>query len=181
MENKSLKTLQVLARVGKVISKITFIACIVGVVLSLTGIACLLAGFTEPLKVGGVTVYGVLGYHTDVTVNTMYVAVIVALIGCLSQMFVSGRAVRYFKNELLAGTPFTIEGARELTRLGVTTIVIPCVALILEQVIYEVMRHTLQGVSTLQLDGFTSVGVGIAFLVIAVFCRYGASLNGEGE
>ena len=65
----SLKTIQVLAQVGRVFSKIVWICCIVGVTGCLVGIASLAAGVDEILKIGGVTIYGLIEKEAGISID----------------------------------------------------------------------------------------------------------------
>lgn len=177
----SLKTIQVLAQIGRVLSKIVWIFCIVGAAGCLVGIASLAVGVDEVLKIGGVTIHGIIGYEAGINISSMYASMTVWMILCLGEIALALFAERYFKNELKAGTPFTLDGAKEMTRLGILAICIPAGTTILAEVAYQVMNAVFQNVERMDIGDFASVGLGIAFLVISVVFRYGAQLNADNE
>ena len=68
---KTLKTLQTISKVGRVISKIVFIACIVGFCGCVSGIITVAAG-AEGIKFNGVTLKSLLQTEADITTGTLY-------------------------------------------------------------------------------------------------------------
>ena len=129
MENnsKTLKTIQTLCKVGRILSKITFIICIVGAALCVAGIISL-ALIPEGIKFDGLTIQGLVQKHAGVSVNTCYAAMAAGIALCAGGAVLAKFEELYFKRELASGTPFTFDGAKELIRLGVLTIAIPAVA-----------------------------------------------------
>lgn len=82
-------------------------------------------------------------------------------------------ALRYFKQELADGTPFTNSGADEVMRLGIKTIVMPIVAIVLAAVI-----HSCFGVERLgNWDNGTEIVLGIALILFSLILRHGAELR----
>ncbi|MCQ4023265.1 MULTISPECIES: hypothetical protein [unclassified Ruminococcus] len=175
----SLKTIQVLAQIGRVLSKIAWICCIVGAAGCLIGIASLAVGVDEVFKIGGVTIYGLIKNETGMSVGSMYASMAVGMILCLGEIALALFAERYFKNELKAGTPFTLAGANEMTRLGILAICIPVGTTIVAEIAYQVINAVFLNVERMNIDNFVSVGLGIAFLVMSVVLRYGAQLNAD--
>ena len=112
---KTLKTIQVLAKIGKIISNIVFICSIVGFCLCVLGIVSLAAGGTL-IKIGGVTVRGLIENNAGIPLPELYASMIVGVFICAAEAVLSKFAGIYFKNELEAGTPFTFEGTKELSR-----------------------------------------------------------------
>ena len=102
------------------------ILSIAGVCGCLAGLISLLLGSGDPVKFGGVTLHGLLPDIFGETLPAMQAALCGWLIVCAGQAVLAKFAETYFKkNELQAGTPFTLGGAKELLRLGVLTLVIP--------------------------------------------------------
>ena len=128
--SKSLHTIQTLARLGKVFTQIIVICCIVGAVGCCVGIAALLG--INSLTLGGRDIAAVIIMGSNTGMETMVFACIAGLIACVAECVLSKFANLYFRHELAAGTPFTMEGSKEILRLGILTIVIPLGTLILE-------------------------------------------------
>lgn len=175
----SLKTIQVLAQIGRVFSKIVWICCIVGVTGCLVGIASLAAGVDEILKIGGVTIYGLIEKEAGISIGTMYASMTVGMILCLGELALALFAERYFKNELKAGTPFTFDGADEMKRLGILAICISVGTTVVAEIAYQIIDAVLQNAERMHIDDFASIGLGITFLIMSVVFRYGAERNAD--
>lgn len=155
---ESLKTIQKLSKLGKVFSKIIFICCIIGAVGCVVGMVCLPFADTQGL-------------------NRLYPLMSGALIVCVGQAVNAKFAEKYFVNELVAETPFTISGAKELLRLGIITISVPLGALILAQIVSGVIAEFVQCGDVFKLEGGDSVAMGVMFIVMSLLCKYGAELK----
>ena len=177
---KTLKNIQTLAKVGKIFSKVVFILCIVGGAGCILGIISL-ALIPEGLVVGGVTIHALIEQSADVTVNTCYAAMATGIVLCVGEALLSKIAYNYFKNELIAGDPFTLKGAKELFRLGIYAMVIPVAVSIVASIVHAVMRAVLKDVADLDLNNYVSLGFGIMLLIVSLICRYGAEIKGETD
>ena len=49
------------------------------------------------------------------------------------------------------------------------------------EIVYAVMEQMLHGVAPFQLDHYSSVALGVMFIVMSLVCRYGAELREEKE
>lgn len=177
---KTLNTIQTLSKIGKVLSKIVHICCIVGVCGCGVGIVAMLVG-AETLKLGGVTLHSILETEAGVSTGTIWAAIAVGMILCVGEIFVARKAHRYFENELKAGIPFTLEGAKELMQLGISIIWIPMVAAVLSQVAQEVLSQFMDTIEKVSVDGFDSVGLGVMCVVMSLLCKYGAECRESTE
>lgn len=176
---KSLQTIQTLSKIGKVLSKIIYICCVIGTVGCAVGIASLPFADTGIFKIGGVTIYGLIVNQGGIDLNSLYPLMIGAMIVCIGQAVLAKFAESYFTHELAAGTPFTADGAKEMLRLGILTICIPLGALILSQIISGVVAEIVGCGDVFKVDNGDSVVLGVMFIVISLLCRYGAELAGE--
>lgn len=177
---KTLHTIQTLSKIGKVFSKIVSICCIVGFCGCAVGMIAMLVG-AETIQLGGITLHGILEAEAGISVGTIWAAIVVGMILCVGEFFVSRMAYRYFDNELKAGTPFTVEGAKELLHLGISTIWIPLVSMILAQVAQGTFSQFMKDVEKLSLEDFDSVAMGVVFLIVSLLCRHGAELKDKSE
>ena len=175
MENnsKTLKTIQTLCKVGRILSKITFIICIVGAALCVAGIISL-ALIPEGIKFDGLTI--LVEKHVGVSVNTCYAAMAAGIPLCAGGAVLAKFEELYFKRELASGTPFTFDGAKELIRLGVLTIAIPAVAALVAAIIFGVMRAVLPDVDEIKYNIHLYLGMGIGYIFAGLLCRYGTEL-----
>lgn len=177
---KTLDTIQTLSKIGKILSKIIYICCIVGICGCAVGIIAMFIG-TESFKLGGVTLHSILETEAGVSDGTIWASIAAGMILCIGEYFVSRMAYRYFENELNAGTPFTENGAEELLHLGISVIWIPIVTAVLAQVANGVIAGFTENVADLSLDGFDSVMMGVMFIVMSLMCKYGAECRENRE
>lgn len=173
---KTLNTIQKLSKIGKVLSKIMFIFCIIGFCGCIVGILSMALG-APTLKIGGVTLESILNTEAEVTIGTMYAAMVAGMILCAGEAVLAKFAEHYFKHELADETPFTLAGAKEMQRLGILTICLPIGTQIIAEIVYAVMEQTMQGVAPLRLDSAGSVALGVMFIVMSLICRYGAEMQ----
>ncbi len=177
---KTLNTIQTLSKIGKVISKIIYICCIVGFCGCVVGIVAMLIG-SRAANMGGETLQSLLFSEAGIGVGTIWTAIAVGMILSVGEFFVARMAYRYFHNELKAGTPFTAEGAKELMHLGVSIIWIPIVSTILALVAQEVIAQFMTNVEAVTVDGFDHVVLGVMFIFISLLCHHGAELREKSE
>lgn len=180
---KTLDTIQSLAQVGKVLSKITQILCIVGACLCLVGLVLAPLGEMALLQAENVTVHSLI-QAAGRTLPEVLSLVSAGLVMCVAEAVLAAFSHRYFANELAAGTPFTHAGARELQRLGILTIALSLGGEIAASICASLIPALL-GQRPLSpadpADGFSSVSLGITFLIVSLLCHYGAQTAGETE
>ncbi len=92
----TLKILGKLARLGKVLCRIAFVCCIVGFCLCIAAIASLALG-AESLKLGRVTINGLIRMETPVGTITMYAAISTVMILCAGEAVLARFAQHYFQ------------------------------------------------------------------------------------
>ena len=145
---RTLKAIQALSKIGKILSKILFIFCIIGFCGCIVGILSMALG-APTLKIGGATLESFLNTEAEVTTGTVYAAMAAGMILCAGEAVLAKFAEHYFKRELADGTPFNLEGAKEMQRLGILTICLPLGAQIVAVIVHAVMEQALQGVAPL--------------------------------
>ena len=177
---KTLNIIQKLSKIGKVLSKIMFIFCIIGFCSCVVGILSMALG-APTLKFGGVTLESILNTEAEVTVNTVYAAMVIGLILCAGEAVLAKFAEWYFKHELSDGTPFNFDGAKELKRLGILTICLPIGTQIIAEIAYAVMNQIMQDIAPLKLNSSGSVTLGMMFILMSLLCRYGAEQHEKNK
>lgn len=175
----TLKTIQTLAKIGKVFSKIIFVCCIVGFCGCIVGIVSL-ALCAETFKLGGVTIHSMIENEAGMSLPTLYASMAVGLLFCGAEAVLCKFAEAYFKHELADGDPFTLRGAKELLRLGILTVAIPLGTVIVCSIGVAIADNMVPGIDKLSIGEFSSVGLGVMMIVLSLFCRYGAERN-EGK
>ena len=178
MENNTLKAIQTLSKVGKIISKIIFICCVVGFCFCIAGIIGLACGL-DGIEIGDVTLESIVQSETEVTKGTMYTAMAIGAIFCAGEAVLCKFSEHYFTRELADGTPFTFGGAKELMRLGVLAICIPIGVQIIASIVRSILEHVLEGVELTDMGSIGSVSIGIMMIVMALICRYGAEREAD--
>lgn len=174
----TLKTIQTLSKIGKIFSKIVCIFCLIGIGGCVVGMLAM--GIAqESIKLGGVTLHSILETQAGVSTGTVWAAMIVGIFLCIGEWVVAHMAHGYFDHELKAGTPFTMEGAKELLHLGISVIWIPLAAAIFGQIAQNIVDQFMENVAPVNLDGSDSVAMGVMLIVLSLFCKYGAEVKGE--
>lgn len=174
---KTLNAIQVLAKIGKVLSTVIFICSVVGIVGCVVGILCIPFADSGVLKIGGVTVYGLVVNKAGIRLESLYPVLVGGMIVCAAEGITAKFAERYFAHEIAAGTPFTESGAKELMRLGIITVCVPLGAVIAAQIVSAVMAAFMGCENGLDLSGGGSVEIGVMLIIMSLFCRYGAELG----
>lgn len=173
---KTLKTLQTLAKIGRILSTVAFVLCIVGGIGCILGIISL-AIIPEGFRIGDVTIRGLVEQKAGWTFSTCYLALTQGLILCAGEAVLAKFAERYFKNELAAGTPFTFDGAKELMRLGILAICIPIGTAIVAAIAHGIFNVAAKYVADPNLDNNTSIILGVMMIVGSFLCRHGAEVS----
>ncbi len=178
---KTLNTIQTLSKIGKILSKIVYICCIIGIVGCAVGIVSLPFADTGILKIGGVTIYGLIVNRAGIDLNSLYPLMTGAMIVCIGQAVTAKFAERYFSHELTAGTPFTLAGANELLRLGIITICVPLGSLILAQIVSSIVAEFIGCGEAFKIEGGDSVALGVMCILMSLLCKYGAECRENKE
>lgn len=137
----TLKILQKLYRLGRILSKIAYVCAIVAACLCAAGIASFALG-AGTLRLGGVTIRGLVRADTSLSEGALYAAMTAGLIVMAGEAVLSRFAAGYFAQALADGTPFRAESARSLLRLGILTICIPLGTQILAETACAVLEKT---------------------------------------
>lgn len=169
---ESLTRIQKTFDVFKVLAKVAMI-------LSLVWGGLALLGMTSGIvwKNGG-TVFGadmeVLQELTKTTaIDEMIARLLSDAVFAFTDAILFGFAFAYFKSEQKDGTPFTETGANAIRKLGVLVIVLPIVAIIIAQLVYECFRVG----ATEDWGNAASVTLGIMLILVSMVFRYGAELE----
>lgn len=177
---KSLNTIQTLSKIGNILSRITFYFTVICICIYAGSIILLTLGFGEIFKIGDVTIYGLLGIEPGKEIKIANLFMNEWIIVCVGEAALAKFAEIYFKNELSAGTPFTYTGAKELMRLGILTMAVPTGCVIIAEILHGIisgfMEITADTIPDMHFDNESSIALGVMFIVMSVFCRYGAEL-----
>ncbi|MBE5905870.1 MAG: hypothetical protein E7277_03620 [Lachnospiraceae bacterium] len=177
---RTLGIIQTFSKIGKILSKIAYICCLVGGICCIVGVCSLVIGSDDVIKLGGVTIHGLVEKSANMKMGTIYAAVISGAIGCAGGFVLAMLCGKYFKHELEAGTPFTMGGAKELRRLGIFWICVPVVTRTAMEIVYVILEHFMKVSSKAEVMGDVSgIGIGITLIVVSYLCQYGAERFGD--
>ena len=167
--SKTLSNILTIFKVAKIVAKVVYILCIVGVAV------CLVALVTLPL------VENILPMQSPVEEGTefsaVYPACIAGLIACAGEAIFAFMAERYFGNVLSAKTPFTFEGARECFRLGLASIIISAAISVASGLVVPLVAMLTGSISDVDLNVSISLSTGLFFLFLSLICKHGAELG----
>lgn len=175
---KSLQTLQRLSNLGKILSKIVFVFCMVGAGLSIAGIVCLALDIGA-FKADYISAGSIIKNNAGVSIGTLYATMVMSVILCSGEAVLAKFAEHYFRGEIQDGTPFNFERAKELQLLGILTICIPIGTNLVAAVVYEVISYIYGNVASLDLGNIGSISLGIMFIIMSLVFRYGAECKND--
>ncbi len=169
--SKSLSILQTIAKVAKIVCKVVFILCIVGGVGSLIGLLALVV--FGPSLVGG------LGhqFENEAALLSSISGCIAGAITCAGEVVLARMGERYFDRELEAGTPFTKDGAKEIFRLGIASLIVSVATSIASGIVFGIFWIFEPSLSAEELSSGISIGTGLVCLLLFVIFSYGAELR----
>lgn len=173
---KTLNKIQTFMKIGMIISKVIYICCIVGFIGCCVSCIAMLIG-AQALKLNGMSIEVILLDKADMSEGTLWASILAGAILCVGEYLIARMSYLYFQKELKVGTPFTEEGAKELFHLGISVIWIPLVAIIVAEIIREIIIVCMGNVEKLEFDGFENIMLGIMFIIISFIFKYGAELK----
>lgn len=177
---KTIEIIQKTSMIGKILSKIVYICCIVGLIGCVVGIIGIIVG-DYALSFRGLTLHALIVEEGGESIGTVWAAIVSGIIICIGEFFVAKLSYNYFRNELEDGTPFTEEGSKEMLRLGIHIIWIPIATSILTSIAKGIIEHIFIDVKPLESDVSSSITLGIMFIIMSLICRYGSEILNDKE
>ncbi len=172
--NASLKTIQTLSRIAKVVSALVFVFSIIGAIGSAVGLIGIV--MIDVFGISEESLSFILELDKSFTVESEYYVTALALIYCIGNAIVSSVAKSYFQSELHHGTPFTARGAAELRRVSVFAIVVP-IAVSFAQSIAIAGISLFVANTEMIMPYETDISIGIFLLILSVIFKYGADIS----
>lgn len=178
---KTLRTIQTLSKVGKILSTIVCICCIIGFGGCVLGILCVAAG-EAVFIINGKSLNDILMETSEMNLDTLYISMAVGAILCAGEAVLAKFARHYFKREIRDGTPFTLDGANEMKRLGILIICIPLGTRFISEIVGEIMKTVMTDGVVPDMAENGSIALGAVFILMALICRYGAEkISGQEQ
>ena len=172
---KSLKIIQVLAKIIWIICKVLFVIFIIGAAGCLLGIS--LFTLVQPIKVNADQTVAQLLAEKGVNTAQAYAGMSAGLISCGGGIFLAKYTELFFKEELDAGTPFKHDIVKKMRKVALVNIIVSLGLSILCGIVVGVIcavNHIENNSDLFKI--FSTIGFGLALLVISLFCEYGADL-----
>lgn len=172
---KGLNTVQTLAKVGRVISRVIYICCNIGVVGCIVGgVAMFVAEIAT--RYVSLSLFDLLSQEWGISPWTVYSVLAVGIILSFGEAVLAKKAYAYFDRELEVGNPFTVSGAHELFMLGVSALWILIVAIVAAEIYQHILAAVGDNVRLVSLDGHVGFVTGTAIIAASLLCRAGAEL-----
>lgn len=179
---KSLHTIQKLSKIGKVLSGLVAVLCVVFIVAAALGIAeSVFFPDGKLAQFGDVTIGGILARDDTLSAAQSRFALTFYILIAASEAIIALLAKRYFTNELAAGTPFTYAGAKELRRLGFLSVILSASAFILGFILYMVFHVDIDPDSLGIRDSYF-ISRAVAIFLVSLIFQHGAEVaesNGQ--
>lgn len=173
--SKSLSWIQTIAKIGKIVCKVVFILSIIGAVGATIGLLSVVAlGSASLLDLGLLS-----EQKGDNFFSLSIFSCINAIITCAGTAIISRLGERYLDHELQAGTPFTQEGAHELFRYGITTIIVSVASSVLSGLVFGVFWIFKFAYADADAATGLSIELGLILLLLSLIFQHGAELRAQ--
>lgn len=172
--SKSLKTIQTISKVGKIISDIIFIFSIIGAVACIIAVSALASSQNVVLE--GQSMIDLIE-SVGINFVTVMFSCAASILACIGSAVVAKFASNYFANELEDGTPFTYAGSKELLRLGILATAIPVAISIIISVAFTITKIFWPMLSEEAIaNDSVSIVFGLMLIVLSIVFKHGAEI-----
>ena len=172
---KSLKIIQILAKIAWIICKIVFIACIVGASCCLLGLI-LIPIFKDVVVYEGKSVEVLIAEKG----HPLYESILACAVGfasCGTGIFLGKYNELFFKEELDVGTPFKHEIVKKMRKVAIVDIAVSFALGLVCAIAVAIVEHVNHTTVDFKYELMSFVGFGISLLIISLFCEYGADVS----
>ena len=184
MQTKTLKAIQILAKIGRILSIIAYVASMIGAITCAVCAGLFAIYGKDAISTAKDNMNQIEDEQARQILEKLDVPMLITMMGiaavlCAAGCVVAHFAKKYFKHELEDGTPFTMRGAKELMRLGIIHICVNIGVSIVAGAVWAIVQQSIEGLEDSNFEG-VSIGLGIVFIIVSLICRYGAELT-EGK
>ena len=170
---KSLKIIQTLCKIARVICIIIFVLSIIGAAGCLIGII-LMPALKDEVIYNHKTLEQLLEKN-GTNFNVALTAMIMAFVVCGVSIFLSKYTELFFKKEIEVGTPFNKDIVRRMRVLGVVHIVTGILTTVIVSSVIAIAvasNPDVENSRNFNLSNVSSLWFGIAMLIISLFANY---------
>ena len=184
MQTKTLKAIQILAKIGRILSIIAYVASMIGAITCAVCAGLFAIYGKDAISTAKDNMNQIEDEQARQILEKLDVPMLITMMGiaavlCAAGCVVAHFAKKYFKHELEDGTPFTMRGAKELMRLGIIHICVNIGVSIVAGAVWAIVQQSIEGLEDSNFEG-VPIGLGIVFIIVSLICRYGAELT-EGK
>ena len=115
--------------------------------------------------------------EAQMSIGAMMIACFAGLCVCASEAVLFRFGEIYFKNELEAGTPFTLEGSREIFRLGVLSIAVSVGVSLFLGIVIAIWEAVSKGALSFDISTSFSLGRGLVLMFASLIFKHGAEIS----
>ncbi len=170
-----LSTIQILHRIGKILSKAALVISVIAFVFCTAALICTACGFE--FAVGRMESIPLFGGNFGCACHVL----LSLAVASLGEILVARRSTAYFSSELEAGTPFDSDNASKLRNLGIVTVAVPLATTLISKILYAVLVRKFGSFDYSFDYAGAPIAVGIMFIILSLICRYGAEIDTSGK
>ena len=172
---KSLKRIQILVKICRVVCYILFACFIAGAAGCVLGMIIL--NFVKDINLGnGSTLTAELAKN-GITINGCYAMMAAGIVGCGVGIFLSIYTAHFFKKVIDEGTPFKRPLIRELRIVGLVNVLVNIGASILIGIGFGIAKGIDPGIGKLNNYSGVSIVFGLVLLLLSLFIEYPVELE----
>ena len=175
--DKSLKIIQTIAKVLKIICQVLFILGIIGAAGGVLGVLSM--GLVQILQMDEEILQYIGEFDVTLNMPTAYFGCVAGALACVGECVVIKLTQKYLENELKAGTPFTFDGAKELMKVGIISILVSLIGSALVGGVYGIFYLFNPTMAELNFEFGMDIGAGLSMIFLSVIFKYGAQVLTE--
>lgn len=172
---KSLRIIQALAKIARIICLIVFILCIIGAAGCLIGII-VVSSLRNVVLYEGKTLNDIL-IENRATFESVIAALIVGLLSTGVGIYLSKYNELFYKRELAVGTPFKMEVVKDIRKVSVVNIVVSFSLAVVATITVLIISGVTGVHVEVSYSLFGTIGYGLVLLLISLFAQYGAEID----
>ena len=175
---KSLKNIQLLVKILRIISLVVFILCIIGA--AGCALALIIVPVCQDIKIMGEKTLQMLLLEKNVHMYQVYCGLCIGFVSCGVGIFLSRYNELFFEEELSVGTPFTFPMVKKTRKVALVNIIVSLCSSILAAIVVGIICAIYRSKYSFNYGLFSTIGFGLALLVISLFTQYGAEKDNGG-